>query len=137
MKIRDMMSRDVQVARPADTVESIAARMEAGDFGFMPVAGEHHIDGVLTDRDIAIRVIGAGKPASTSAAEAMTSPAMTVLDTDDLKSALDAMARSRIRRLPVIDIEGRLVGIVSLGDLAGKVRRRFAGDALETISRPS
>lgn len=135
MKIRDIMSRDVQVARPEDTVESAAARMGAGDFGFMPVADGHRLEGVLTDRDIAIRIVGPGKAVCTPVADAMSRPAITVLDTDDLKSALDAMARSRIRRLPVIDREGRLVGVVSLGDLSGRVRERFAGAALETISR--
>lgn len=135
MKIRDIMSRDVQIARPGDTVQMAAARMQAGDFGFMPVAESHSLEGVLTDRDITIRVIAQGRPASTCVAEAMSSPAMTVLDSDDLKSALDAMARSGIRRLPVIDKEGRLVGVISLGDLSGKVKARFAGEALETISK--
>lgn len=135
MKIRDIMSRDVQVARPDDTVEAAAARMAAGDFGFMPVADGHRLEGVLTDRDIAIRVTGQGKSPSASVADTMSSPAMTVLDTDDLKCALDAMARARIRRLAVVDKAGRLVGVVSLGDLSAKVKERFAGQALETISR--
>lgn len=136
MKIRDVMSRDVQVALPGDTVQAAAARMGAGDFGFMPVAEGDRLVGTLSDRDIAVRITGAGKPPSTPVSEAMTPEVVTVLDTDDLKAALDAMSGSQIRRLPVVDKHGRLVGVVSLGDLSTKVKEKFAGEALETISRP-
>ena len=94
MKIRDVMSKNVQVARPEDTLQNVAGRMAAGDFGFIPVA-----DG-------------------------------------DLKVALDLMSSRQIRRLPVVDKDGRLVGVVSLGDLSTRVKERYAGEALEEISRP-
>lgn len=136
MKIRDLMSRDVQVALPGDTVQAAANRMGAGDFGFIPVADGDRLVGTLTDRDIAVRVTGAGKPPTTPVAEAMTTPVVTVLDTDDLKVALNAMSGGKIRRLPVVDKHGRLVGVVSLGDLSTKVKEKYAGEALETISRP-
>ncbi|MGQ2991271.1 MAG: CBS domain-containing protein [Brevundimonas sp.] len=137
MKIRDLMSRDVQVALPGDTVQAAAHRMGAGDFGFIPVAEADRLVGTLTDRDIAVRVTGAGKPPTTPVSEAMTTPVVTVLDTDDLKVALDAMSDGKIRRLPVVDKHGRLVGVVSLGDLSTKVKEKYAGEALETISRPA
>jgi len=136
MKIRDVMSRDVQVALPGDTVQAAASRMATGDFGFIPVADGDRLVGTLTDRDIAVRVVGAGKSPSTPVSEAMTTEVVTVLDTDDLKAALDGMSGGKIRRLPVIDKHGRLVGVVSLGDLSTKVKEKYAGEALETISRP-
>lgn len=136
MKIRDVMSKDVQVAKTGDTIQQVAARMAAGDFGFLPVADGDSLTGTITDRDIAVRAVAQGKPATTPVTEVMTAGATTVLDTDDLKSALDLMGGGKIRRLPVIDKHGKLVGVVSLGDLSTRVKERYAGEALETISQP-
>ncbi len=137
MKIRDVMSKDVQIARPGDPIQEVAARMAAGDFGFLPVADGDTLIGTITDRDIAVRAVGLGKPASTPVTKVMTAGATTVHDTDDLKSALDLMGGGKIRRLPVVDKHGKLVGVVSLGDLSTRVKERYAGEALETISQPN
>lgn len=136
MKIRDVMSKDVQVARPTDTVQDVAARMSAGDFGFIPVADGERLVGTITDRDIALRAVGAGLGPTTTVSQTMTGRVTTVLDTDPLQTALDAMSRFKIRRLPVVDKHERLVGVVSLGDLSIRVKERYAGEALETISQP-
>jgi len=135
MKIRDVMSRDVQVARPEDTLQEVAGRMASGDFGFMPVAEGDRLVGTLTDRDIVVRAVAGGGGAGSTVAQAMTAPVTTVLDTADLKVALDAMGAGQIRRLPVLDKNDRLVGVVSLGDLSTRVKEKYAGEALETISR--
>lgn len=129
------MSRDIQVARVNDTIQEIAGRMAVGDFGFLPVADGDALVGTITDRDIAIRAVAHGKPATTPVAEVMSSGATTIHDHDDLSVALDLMADDKIRRLPVVDKHGKLVGVVSLGDLSAKVKERAAGEALETISR--
>ncbi|MBU1347855.1 MAG: CBS domain-containing protein [Alphaproteobacteria bacterium] len=136
MKIRDVMSKDVQVANIGDTLQQAAARMASGDFGFLPVADGDALAGTITDRDIAVRAVALGKPVSTPVTEVMTTGATTVLDTDHLQSALDLMGGGQIRRLPVIDKHGKLVGVVSLGDLSTRVKEKYAGEALETISQP-
>ena len=135
MKIRDVMSKDVQVARPTDTLQDVASRMATGDFGFIPVAEGDRLVGTLTDRDITVRVVAKGGGGASLVSEAMTAPVTTVLDSADLKVALEAMSTGRIRRLPVLDKHDRLVGVVSLGDLSTRVKEKYAGEALESISR--
>lgn len=134
MKIRDIMSRDVQVARPEDTVQSIAQRMASGDFGFMPVAEGETLIGTITDRDLTVRALANAAQPDTQISEYLSRNPLSVRDDDDLKMALDMMSRARIRRLPVTDKNNRLVGVVSLGDLSVRVKERYAGEALESIS---
>ncbi|MFC5373158.1 CBS domain-containing protein [Brevundimonas faecalis] len=135
MRIRDVMSKNVQVARPNDTLQEVAARMAAGDFGFIPVADGENLVGALTDRDIAVRAVAAGAPPTARVVEFLSRDALVVRADDDLKAALDLMSSRQIRRLPVVDKDGRLVGVVSLGDLSTRVKERYAGEALEEISR--
>ena len=137
MKIRDVMSKDVQVARPNDTLQEVAARMAAGDFGFIPVADGENLVGALTDRDIAVRAVATGAAPNSRVVEFLSRDALVVRADDDLKAALDLMSSRQVRRLPVVDKDGRLVGVVSLGDLSTRVKERYAGEALEEISRPS
>lgn len=135
MKIRDVMSKDVQVARPGDTIQEVAKRMATGDFGFMPVADGDKLIGAITDRDIAVRAVAGGAAPTSTVVEYITRDPHTVRDTDDLKSVLDSMGSKQIRRLPVLDKNDRLVGVVSLGDLSTRVKERYAGETLEDISR--
>lgn len=136
MKIRDVMSKDVQVARPEDTLQNVAGRMAAGDFGFIPVADGDRLIGALTDRDIVVRAVASGAGPEARVLDVLSRDALVVRADDDLKVALDLMSSRQIRRLPVVDKEGRLVGVVSLGDLSTRVKERYAGEALEEISRP-
>ncbi|GAA0766563.1 CBS domain-containing protein [Brevundimonas olei] len=136
MKIRDVMSKDVQVARPEDTLQNVAGRMAAGDFGFIPVADGDRLIGALTDRDIVVRGVASGAGPEARVLEVLSRDALVVRADDDLKVALDLMSSRQIRRLPVVDKDGRLVGVVSLGDLSTRVKERYAGEALEEISRP-
>ncbi|MFE9085015.1 CBS domain-containing protein [Brevundimonas sp. NPDC003935] len=135
MKIRDVMSKDVQVARPNDTLQEVAARMAAGDFGFIPVADGENLVGALTDRDITVRAVAAGAAPNARVVEFLSRDALVVRADDDLKIALDLMSSRQVRRLPVVDKDGRLVGVVSLGDLSTRVKEKYAGEALEEISR--
>jgi len=136
MKIRDVMSKDVQVARPEDTLQNVAGRMAAGDFGFIPVADGDRLIGALTDRDIVVRAVASGAGPEARVLDVLSRDALVVRADDDLKVALDLMSSRQIRRLPVVDRDGRLVGVVSLGDLSTRVKERYAGEALEEISRP-
>ena len=134
MKIRDVMSRDVQVARPDDTLQEVATRMAEGDFGFMPVADADRLLGTITDRDLTVRGLAVGASSQARVSEFLTRDPITARQDDDLKTALDLMSRARIRRLPVVDKDNRLVGVVSLGDLSVRVKEKYAGEALESIS---
>ncbi|WIY69117.1 CBS domain-containing protein [Aquidulcibacter paucihalophilus] len=135
MKVRDVMSKDVQVARPGDSLQEVAARMAAGDFGFMPVADGDTLIGTITDRDIAVRAVAGGAACTSPVVEYISRDPHSARDDDDLKSVLDAMGTKQIRRLPVLDKDNRLVGVVSLGDLSTRVKEKYAGEALEGISR--
>ena len=135
MKIRDVMSKDVQVARPGDTIQQVAERMRAGDFGFMPVADGDKLIGTVTDRDIVVRAIAGGASPTAPVVEYITRDPHTAWADDDPKTVLDTMGSRQIRRLPVVDKDGRLVGVVSLGDLSTRVKEKYAGETLEDISR--
>ena len=135
MKIRDVMTKDVHLARPADTIQDVASRMAKGGFGFVPVADGDQLIGTITDRDIVVRALATGAGSSASVVEFITRDPQTVLDTDDLKVVLDLMGAKQIRRAPVVDKHGRVVGVVSLGDLSTRVKEKYAGETLESISR--
>ena len=135
MKDRDVMSKDVQVARPGDTLQDVAARMSTGDFGFMPVADGDQLIGTITDRDIVVRAVAGGAAGTSPVVEYISRDPHTARADDDLKTVLDAMGTKQIRRLPVLDKDDRLVGVVSLGDLSARVKEKYAGEALEDISR--
>lgn len=136
MKVRDVMSKDVQVARPGDSLQEVAERMRAGDFGFMPVADGDRLIGTITDRDIAIRAVAGGAACTAPVVEYITRDPYTARADDDLRIVLETMGAKQIRRLPVVDKDERLVGVVSLGDLSTRVKEKYAGEALEDISRP-
>ena len=136
MKVRDVMSSDVQVARPGDSLQEVATRMASGDFGFMPVADGDRLIGTITDRDITIRAVAGGAACTSPVVEYLSRDPQTARADDDLKTVLDAMGDKQIRRLPVLDKDERLVGVVSLGDLSTRVKEKYAGEALEDISRP-
>ena len=136
MKIRDVMSKNVQVARPEDTLQNVAGRMAAGDFGFIPVADGDRLIGALTDRDIVVRGVASGAGPEARVLDVLSRDALVVRADDDLKVALDLRSSRQIRRLPVVDKDVRLVVAVSLGDVSTRVKERYAGEALEEISRP-
>jgi CBS domain-containing protein len=129
------MSKDVQVARPGDSLQEVASRMAAGGFGFMPVADGERLIGTITDRDITVRAVAGGASCTSPVVEYISREPQTAYADDDLKTVLDAMGSKQIRRLPVVDKDQRLVGVVSLGDLSTRVKEKYAGEALEDISR--
>jgi CBS domain-containing protein len=136
MKVKDLMTRNVEIARAEESIQSVAQRMARGDFGFMPVCEGKTVIGAITDRDLTIRALAGGMPPSTPVGELMTRELTVLHDEDDLDEALDKMGDEQLRRLPVLNSAKELVGVVSIGDLASKVKDRYAGEALEEISKP-
>lgn len=136
MKIQEVMTRDVQVARPDESIQSVARRMSEGDFGFMPVCDGMKIEGTVTDRDLTVRALAEGKSFETPVAAVMSRDVQWCRADEDAKDVLKLMGDRQIRRLPIVDDDNRLVGVVALGDLTGKVRDKHTGDALEDISKP-
>lgn len=137
MRVRDVMSRDVHIASPGDTLQEVARQMASGDFGFVPVCEGDRLIGAVTDRDIVVRAVAQGAPSTAPIVEYATRDVRTVREDDDLREVLDRMGSDQIRRLVVIDRDERVCGVVSLGDLAETVKEKHAGETLEDISRAS
>lgn len=136
MKVRDVMTSQVETVTPNCTIEEIARLMKSNDVGSIPVCEGKKVLGMITDRDIVIKVLADGKNLlSVSAKDIMNSDVITVTSDQDVHEAARVMADYQIRRLPVID-QGKIVGIVALGDLAiEKIHVNEAGDALSDISQ--
>ena len=137
MKISECMSRDVQLATPDHSLQSAAQMMADIDAGFLPVTDNDRLIGIVTDRDIAIRGVAAGRPPEASIREVMSEEVKYCFDDQDAEDVLKNMGDIQVRRLPVVDRDKRLVGIVSITDLAGNGDAREAGEALGDIARPS
>lgn len=135
-KIREVMTRNVDAARPEEPVRDIALRMARGDFGFMPVVQGRRVIGAITDRDLTIRVLASGKPPSTPVGDVLTREATWAREDEDVDDVLSRMGDEQIRRMPVVNDMDELVGVVSLGDLSEEVRAKEAGEVLRDISQP-
>jgi CBS domain-containing protein len=136
MKAREIMTPAPAVARPDETIEEIARKMEQHDAGALPICNaENRLEGMVTDRDIALKVVARGlDPRSTTAAAvSQQSEVVTIGADDSVEEALDTMKQHAVRRLPVIDGH-ELVGIVSQGDIARNISEKKTGDLVEAIS---
>lgn len=138
MKIREAMTSDVRTVGLDATIREAARIMAETDVGALPVAAGDRLAGMVTDRDMAVRAIAIGKGPDTTVGEVMTNEVLYCFDDDDLADVCENMADMQIRRLPVVNADKRLVGIVSLADIAdaGVSRAQVAGEALEGITRP-
>ena len=133
MIISEVMTREVRIASPDDTLECAARVMEEEDFGSLPVAENDRLVGMLTDRDITIRAVARGlAPQDSTVREVMSTEVRYVYDDESVRDVAKVMGDLHVRRLPVLNREKRLVGIVSLGDLALS-KPTSAGDALQSI----
>jgi CBS domain-containing protein len=136
MLVREIMTADTKIVNPRDTVQSAAKLMSAYDVGFLPVGADDRLVGMITDRDIAIRAIGRGRGPDTLIADAMTSDVKYCFDDEDVENACTYMGDLQVRRLPVLNRDKRLVGVIALGDIARKAADGSAGAALSQISEP-
>ena len=138
MQVSDIITRDVETIGPDTTVKEAAQRMRSADIGSLPVCDGRRLIGMVTDRDITIRVTAEGRDAaSTPVQEAMTPDVAFVFEDQDVQEAAKIMQERQIRRLPVISRDRQLVGILALGDLAVAGDDRTSGDTLQQISQPA
>lgn len=135
--VKDVMTSGVRTLAPQDTVVLAAQAMEELDVGVLPVCDGQHILGMVTDRDIVVRGVAQDLPGSTPVEDVMSAQVEWVFEDEGLAEAAAKMQQLQIRRLPVLDRDKRLVGIVSLGDLAAKGDVQQAGAALADISEPA
>ena len=136
MRVSEAMSRDVRLATPGQSIRDAAKMMSEIDAGALPVGENDRLIGMITDRDIAIRAVAQGKGPDTPVREVMSAEqVLYCYDDEDLDHVAKNMSDEQVRRLPVVNREKRLVGIVSLGDLA--TRERKAGSkAVSGVSKP-
>ena len=138
MQVSQILTRNVETIRPDTTVKEAAQRMRSMDVGSLPVCDGRRLLGMVTDRDITIRITAEGRDAaSTAVQEAMTPDVAFVFEDQDVQEAAKLMRERQIRRLPVVNRDKQLVGILALGDIATTGDDRLSGDALEQISEPS
>ena len=136
MQVNEVMSSDVRIANPQQSIREAARTMADIDAGVLPVGENDRLVGMITDRDIAVRAVAAGKGPDTPVREIMSAEVRYCFDTDEVEEVARNMADIKLRRLPVLDAKKRLVGIISLGDIALAEGPDPAGQALCGISEP-
>lgn len=136
MKVKDCMTNDVKMTTPGHTLREAAKMMAELDAGVLPVSDGDRLVGMITDRDIAVRGVAAGKGPDTKVGEVMSKEIKYCFDHEDVVDVLRNMGSIQVRRLPVLNSAKRLVGIISLGDLATNGAAVMAGNALNEISQP-
>jgi CBS domain-containing protein len=134
--IRDLMTSKVETVRPDQTAREAANFMLSADTGSIPVCENDRVIGMITDRDIAVRGVAAGKGPDCSVSELMSRDVVCARHGDDVNAVADLMSEAKVRRLPVLDDDDRLIGMVSLGDLARETSGESAHQALEGVSAP-
>jgi CBS domain-containing protein len=136
MRIREVMTSDVETIRPDQTAQDAARFMLKADAGSIPVAEGDRLIGMITDRDIAVRGVAKGYGPDTPIRELMTDDLIVIRADDDIEDAATKMSEAQVRRLPVVDENEKLCGIVSLGDLSRGADNGSAERALEGVSQP-
>ncbi len=137
-QLKELMSRDVQVISPDMSIKDAAIKMRDGDFGMMPVGENDRMIGTLSDRDIVIRAVADGLDADTKVRDVMSEGIAWAYEDDSVEQAAKIMSEWQVRRLPVVDREKRLVGIVALGDFAVESSDiQPVAEALSEISQPA
>ena len=136
MKIRDIMTTEVELVHPDTLLRDAAQKMRDVDTGFLPVGQDDRLVGTLTDRDITIRAVAEGHdPKVTRVREAMSDKLVYCMEDQDSSEAAELMAENDVRRLPVLNSDKRLVGIISLGDLAARTNDDdVVGQTIQDIS---
>ena len=136
MRVSEAMTREVRVATPGQSIRDVAKVMAEIDAGAMPVGENDRLIGMITDRDIAIRGVAQGKGPDTPVREVMSdSKVLYCFEDDDLNDVAKNMGSEQVRRLPVVNKDKRLVGIVSLGNIAQR-ESKSAGKAVKGVSKP-
>lgn len=134
MRVRDVMTREVESASPSDTLQAVARMMADGDYGVVPICEGSSILGIVTDRDIAVRGVAQGCALETPVERIMSADVEVVREDDDVGEVHDRMSAAQVRRLPVVNEAGELVGIVALADVARHGDDTEVGDTVQEIS---
>lgn len=136
MKVCDAMTTEVQLCTPDDTLKDAAEAMAALNVGLLPVTENDRLVGMISDRDIAVRAIAMGRGPETSVRDVMTSDVKYCFEDQDIGEVTHNMGEIQVRRLPVLSRAKRLVGIISLGDIARAKSSNGTANALHMISQP-
>jgi CBS domain-containing protein len=138
MKLKEIMTRNIEVVHPNDSLQTAARKMRDRDVGVLPVLDGDQLVGMLSDRDITLRAVAEGaNPKAILGRELMTSPVISCFDDQDVKEAARIMEENQIRRVAVLDRKNeQLVGIVSLSDLAKTQDHQLYGEVLQKVSKP-
>lgn len=134
MHIQDIMSKEVHVAEPETSVKDVASIMADKGVGIVPIHNQDRLVGMVTDRDIVVSVVAKGLDTTEPVKTAMCKEVLYCRTSDDAEDIARNMADNAVRRLPVVDDDKRLVGMVTLADIAEKANSTTAGEALRTIS---
>lgn len=130
MQVSQTMTRDVRVANPEQSICDVAQMMADCDVGALPVGEKDRLVGMITDRDIAIRAVAQGKSPETKVREVMSTEVKYCFEDDDVAHVVENIGDLQLHRLPVLDRNKRLVGIVALADIAASQGSKAAGDAV-------
>jgi CBS domain-containing protein len=136
MKVSEVMTSDVQTVTPDQSAREAASFMLRAEAGSIPVTEGDRVIGMITDRDIAVRGVAEGRGPDTPVRDLMSDDIICARQDDDVHDIAQRMSKEQVRRLPVLDENDRLCGIVSLGDLARESRGEAAQEALEGVSQP-
>lgn len=135
-QLKEVMSRHVKMVSPDTTIREAAQQMRDGDFGMLPVAEDDRMVGAISDRDIAIRAVADDKGPETAVRDVMTDGIFWAYEDESVEEAARIMSERQVRRLPIVNRDKRLVGIVALGDFAvHRADIQPAAEALSGISR--
>ncbi|RIX29428.1 CBS domain-containing protein [Sphingomonas edaphi] len=133
-QLRDVMTSEIKTVAPDATAKEAASFMLSADTGSIPVCENEKVIGMITDRDIAVRGVAEGRGPDCSVRDLMSKDVVCARDTDDVLAVAQRMSDAQVRRLPVVDADDRLVGMVSLGDLSREAQQAAAVTALEGVS---
>lgn len=135
IRCRDIMTSSVTTAARVNTLREVATMMREGDMGSVPVVADGKLVGIVTDRDIVVRAVAEGKGPETSVADAMTTDIFSVKPDDFAFEAVRLMGDKQVRRVPVVDEDGKLAGIIAMADVALEMEdEREIAETLEEIS---
>lgn len=138
MQVKSGMTREIESISPDATIIDAARKMRDRDIGALPVCEGEHVIGMITDRDITVRLTAEKKdPEKTTVREVMTSEIEFAFDDEQVEEIAEKMKAKKIRRMPIVDHEERVVGILSLGDLATRGNHQSACEVLKFVSSPS
>ena len=137
MKVKDVMTRNCTYVSPQTTLSEAAKIMGDQDIGFIPVAENDKMVGMVTDRDIVIRAVAKGAAPTSAVKDAMSPKTYYCYDDQDAEEVCANMAEIKVRRLPVVNREKRLVGVVTLGDLSQSISKNNVGQTVQVITDPN